>query len=223
MQIGHKAHRFPAVLLTLVATCLIAPPIKAQDQAGQFDHYLLALSWMPAYCAQEGDRRNDQRCEAGTGLGWVMHGLWPQHAGGGWPEYCATPERAPTRRETAAQADLFGASGPAWHQWNKHGRCTGLSAADYYALTRAALAQLALPEVFTSVRAPLTVAPGVVEEAFIEANPGLAPDMMVTTCRNDALVELRLCLTRELEPRPCDAALFRRECALPTVRLEALR
>lgn len=226
MQIGHKAHRlWPVTVrnLILVLACLVAAPAAAQNRAGQFDHYLLALSWMPAFCAFDGDRRDDPRCEPGTGLGWLVHGLWPQHAGGDWPQYCPTPERAPTRRETAAQADLFGASGPAWHQWNKHGRCTGLSAAGYYALTRDALARLALPEVFATIREPVNVAPEVVEAAFIEANPGLTPDMMITTCRNDMLVELRLCLTRGLEPRPCDAALIRRECALPAARLEALR
>ena len=226
MQTGHKARRRrPALMriVVLITACLMVLPATAQDRAGQFDHYLLALSWMPAFCDQDGDRRDDPRCAPGTGLGWVVHGLWPQHTGGHWPEYCPTPERQPSRRETAAQADLFGASGPAWHQWNKHGRCTGLSAAGYYTLTREALARLTLPEVFTAIRAPLNVAPEVVEAAFIEANPGLTPEMMVTTCRNDALVELRLCLTRGLEPRPCDPALIRRECALPAARLEALR
>ena len=226
MQTGQKARRRrPALMriVVLITACLMVLPATAQDRAGQFDHYLLALSWMPAFCDQDGDRRDDPRCAPGTGLGWVVHGLWPQHTGGHWPEYCPTPERQPSRRETAAQADLFGASGPAWHQWNKHGRCTGLSAAGYYTLTREALARLTLPEVFTAIRAPLNVAPEVVEAAFIEANPGLTPEMMVTTCRNDALVELRLCLTRGLEPRPCDPALIRRECALPAARLEALR
>jgi len=209
--------------MLLIVAGLTLPPAGAQDRAGQFDHYLLALSWMPAFCALEGDRRADARCAPGTGLGWMVHGLWPQHAGGDWPEYCQTAERAPSRRETAAQADLFGAAGAAWHQWNKHGRCTGLSAATYYALTREALAQLVLPEVFDAIRTPLSVAPEVVEAAFIEANPALTQEMMITTCRNGAIVELRLCLTRGLEPRPCERALLRRECTLGAARLEALR
>lgn len=226
MQTGHKARSQQPVLMpivVLIAVWLLALPAAAQDRAGQFDHYLLALSWMPAFCMLEGDRRDDPRCAPGTGLGWTVHGLWPQHAGGGWPEYCPTSERAPSRRQTAAQTDLFGAAGSAWHQWNKHGRCTGLSAAGYYALTREALGRLALPDIFAAVRAPLSVAPEVIEAAFIEANPGLTPDMMITTCRNDALVELRLCLTRDLTPRPCDPALIRRACALSSVRLEAVR
>lgn len=222
MQTGHKACRVRPFAM-LLSACLLAMPATAQDRAGAFDHYLLALSWMPAYCALEGDRREDTRCAPGTRLGWMVHGLWPQHAGGAWPEYCATTERAPSRRETAAQADLFGAAGPAWHQWNKHGRCTGLDAAGYYALTREALDRLVLPDVFERVEAPLILAPEVVEAAFIEVNPALTSDMMITTCRGNAIVELRLCMTRDLEPRPCDEALFHRACSLDAARLAPLR
>jgi ribonuclease T2 len=204
-----------AVLLALAA------PAAAQNRAGAFDHYILALSWMPAFCASEGEARGDARCAPGTRHGWMVHGLWPQHRGGTWPEYCPTAERPPTRRETAEQADLFGASGAAWHQWNKHGRCTGLSAQGYYALTRAALDRLTLPAIFQRIDQPLSVAPDVIEAAFIEDNPGLTGDMMVTTCRRDTLVELRLCLNRDLSPRPCDAEV--RSCALRSARLLPLR
>ncbi|MCC5970762.1 MAG: ribonuclease T2 [Pararhodobacter sp.] len=223
MRIGDKAR----ALAVLVALLLLVVPMpttaRAQDRAGAFDHYVLALSWMPAFCTLEGARREDARCAPGSALGWMVHGLWPQHAGGGWPEYCPTPARNPSRRETAAQSDLFGAAGAAWHQWNKHGRCTGLSADGYYALTRAALERLVLPAVFDTLHSAVRVSPGAVEAAFVAANPALERDMMITTCRAGVIVELRLCLTRELEPRPCDAALLRRSCPLPEARLEALR
>lgn len=196
-------------------------PAAAQDRAGVFDHYVLALTWMPAFCALDGDRRGDPRCAAGQRAGWMVHGLWPQHRGGTWPEYCQTARRPPSRAETAAEAALFGSSGAAWHQWNKHGRCTGLEARDYYALTRAALARVVLPEVFARVDRPLSIAPAVIEEAFAQANPAFGPETMVVTCRQDLLVELRLCLTRDLAPRPCDPEM--RACALRAVRLLAPR
>lgn len=207
-------------LLTALALWLAAPA-AAQNRAGDFDHYVLAMSWIPAYCAQDGDARGDERCARGTRIGWMVHGLWPQHRGGDWPEYCPTVQRAPSRAETAAEADLFGAPGAAWHQWNKHGRCTGLSAANYYALTRLAAGRLALPEVFESIDQPLRIAPEVIEAAFIEANPGLTEEMLVTSCRRDELVELRLCLTRDLDPRPCDRET--RSCSLRAARLLPLR
>jgi len=210
---------WPVLVVTVLLA--LAAPVAAQNRAGAFDHYILALTWMPAFCRLDGAARADARCTDGRRAGWMVHGLWPQHRGGAWPEYCPTAHPAPSRAQTAAQAGLYGTSGAAWHQWNKHGRCTGLSAADYYDLTRAALERLVLPEVFDRIDRPLRVAPQVIEDAFAEANPGLSPEMMVTSCREGLLVELRLCLTRELEPRACDPGT--RACRLPAAELLPLR
>jgi ribonuclease T2 len=211
------------VFVAPVLAIVFAAPVLAQDVAGEFDHFLLALSWTPAYCAVDGDRRNDPRCEDGRGIGWAVHGLWPQHADGDWPEYCHTGHRDPSRRETRDQAGLFGTSGAAWHQWNKHGRCTGLSAGDFYDLTQIAVDRVSLPDVFEAITRELRIDPNVVEAAFIEANPGLGPDMMVTSCRGGDLVELRVCLTRELEPRACADETLRRVCRLDAATLLPLR
>ena len=43
-------------------------------------------------------------------------------------------------------ADIMGTSGLAWHQWNKHGRCSGLSSDDYFALSRDAYGRVARPD-----------------------------------------------------------------------------
>mgnify|MGYP001027204611 CR=1 FL=1 len=208
------------VMLIFIA---LSQTAAAQSRAGEFDHYLLALSWIPAYCAGDGDERRDPRCDDGSAVGWAVHGLWPQHDGGDWPEYCNTTERSPSRRETAEEADLFGTSGSAWHQWNKHGRCTGLSARNYYRLVQAALDRVELPEIFAGITRELNVDPDVVEAAFIEANPDMAHDMLVTSCPRGDLVELRVCLTRDLEPMECDPATIRRECRLDAATLLPLR
>jgi len=200
-----------------------ANPAAAQNRAGEFDHYLLALSWIPAYCAVDGDERHDPRCDDGSAVGWAVHGLWPQHADGAWPEYCNTAERAPSRRETAEQADLFGSSGSAWHQWNKHGRCSGLSPRNYYRLVAEAVSRVTLPEVFGGINRQLEIDPDVIEAAFIEANPDLTPDMLVTTCPRGEVVELRVCLTRSLEPRECARETLRRECRYDAATLLPLR
>lgn len=211
-----------AAALVLWLICM-APLAAQSNRAGQFDHYLLALTWMPSFCALEGDGRDDPRCERGARAGWMLHGLWPQHQGGAWPEYCQTSARAPSRAQTAAMAWLFGTSGAAWHQWNKHGRCTGLDAAGYYALSAEAVESVTLPEVFGALDRDLRIDPEVIEAAFREANPQLTPNMMLVTCRGRMVYELRICLERDLSPRTCDAALFARECALSTAELPALR
>lgn len=189
--------------------------------AGDFDYYVLALSWSPAWCSRVGDARVDPQCDAGRGLSFVLHGLWPQYEAG-WPSYCRTSERDPSRRLTAAQADIMGGTGPAFHQWKKHGRCSGLSAEGYFQTAREAFLSIRVPDLFSRVREPMAVPARVIEEAFLEANPGLSADEITITCRDGLIQEARICLTRDLQPRACapDAA---RDCRLRDAVLEPLR
>ncbi len=211
------------LLLALWPAFLVpAAPARAEGTAGDFDYYVMALSWSPGWCAAEGAARDDPQCAAGARFGWVLHGLWPQYEDGGWPDFCPTGARNPSRTDTAAEADLFGSSGSAWHQWNKHGRCTGLSAADYYRLSRLAYDRVTRPEVFRRLDRDVRLPARVVEEAFLEANPGLTADMITVTCRDRAIREARICLTRDLSPRPCGEGL-RRDCPLDDALFRAIR
>lgn len=211
----------------LLAVTLTYGPVQAQNRAasvaGSFDYYVLALSWTPSWCAAEGDARGDARCAQGGARGWLVHGLWPQFDNGGWPEYCTTPAPAPNRAQTAAMTDIMGASGLAWHQWNKHGRCSGLRADAYFDTTRRALASVVVPELFGRITRDLQVAPDVIKAAFEEENPQLSADMLTVTCRDGQVQEVRLCLTPSLTPRHCDAQLLARACRAPGVTLPRLR
>ncbi len=208
-------------LMVLAAFCWTAAARAEGERAGDFDYYVLSLSWSAAWCALEGDSRDDPQCDPGRGLTFVVHGLWPQYEDG-WPSFCRTVERDPSRGETAAMADIMGGAGLAFYQWKKHGRCSGLSAADYFRTTRAARAGIALPEVLSSVDRRLTLPASVVEAAFLEANPGLAADQITITCKSGLIQEARICLTRDLEPRRCGADVIR-DCRLPDAVLEPVR
>ncbi len=172
------------------------------EPAGDFDYYVLALSWSPTWCALEGDRRESPQCEAEADNGWVLHGLWPQF-NEGWPSYCPTSARNPSRRDTRDESDLFGSSGNAWHQWNKHGRCSGLTADDYYSLAREAYGRVTRPSIFRKLDETVRLPASVVEQAFLEDNPNLSADQITITCKSGRIQEARICLTRELEPRRC--------------------
>lgn len=206
-------------LFALILTCAAALPLRAEgDRPGDFDYYVLALSWSPAYCAGEG-AGNAEQCD--RRLGWILHGLWPQYDRG-WPEYCQSAERPPSRRETAAMADISGTAGLAWHQWRKHGSCSGLSAAGYYAAERRAFGAVALPEVFARLKEDVVLPADVVEEAFLNANPGLTARGVTVECRSRTVREVRICLTRDLEPRDCGAEVAR-GCTLERAFLPAIR
>jgi len=210
----------PLILAALLA--LTAPAARAEgERAGDFDYYVMSLSWSSAWCALEGDARADPQCDDGRGLTFVLHGLWPQNESG-WPSFCRTGERDPTRAETAAMADIMGGAGLAFHQWKKHGRCSGLSAPGYYATARRAFGSVVIPPVFAQMTRTLEVPAEVVEGAFLEVNPGLVRDQITVTCKDGLIQEVRICLTRDLKPRRCGADAIR-DCRLKDAVLEAVR
>jgi ribonuclease T2 len=206
----------------LAMLLFLALPAQAEGQrAGDFDYYVLSLSWSPTWCALEGDAARSPQCDPARDLGWVLHGLWPQYEDG-WPSFCRTAERDPTRRETAAMADIMGTPGLAWHQWKKHGRCTGLPPEDYFALARQAWENVTRPDVLQRLDRPVRLPASVVEEAFLQANPDWDPDMVTITCRSGRIQEARVCLTRDLAPRQCGADVVR-DCRMQDALLDPVR
>ena len=206
--------------LVLIAL-LSALPTKAQDKAGAFDYYLLALSWSPGWCALTGDARDDPQCDAGRGLTFTVHGLWPQYETG-YPKDCFATKADPSRADTEAMTDIMGGAGLAFYQWRKHGRCSGLSARAYFATLRRAHASITIPPIFARVDRDLILSATVIEAAFLAANPALSADQVTITCKSRKIQEVRLCLTRDLHPRSC-AADVARDCSLPDAELDAVR
>lgn len=204
------------------ALLILAMPAFAEgERAGTFDYYILSLSWSPTFCAVAGDARGADQCDPRHEFSFTLHGLWPQYAFG-WPSYCRTAERDPSRRDTGDMADIMGSSGLAWHEWKKHGRCSGLSAEDYFATSRQAYERIVIPEVFRDLPKDVILPARVVEDAFVEANPGLEPTMITVTCEAGRIQEARICLTRDLDFRACglDAA---RDCRMTDALMEAVR
>jgi ribonuclease T2 len=171
-----------------------AAPAAAGGVAGNFDFYVLALSWSPATC-------ND-RAECALARGFVVHGLWPEYEHG-YPDYC--PSDHPRDLDAAAIAaigDLIPDPSLAAHEWVKHGLCSGLGQQRYFALVKAAAARVTIPPAFAD-GAPARLSPRAVEQAFVEANPGLATGGLSVQCRRGQLTEIRVCLTKDLAFRPC--------------------
>ena len=206
----------------LLALVLAAAPAFAEgERAGEFDHYVLSLSWSPTWCALEGDARGSEQCNDRHDHGWILHGLWPQHDRG-WPSFCLTVERDPSRAETAAMADIMGTAGLAWHQWKKHGRCAGLPPDEYFALARRAYEEVNRPEVLRRLDQAVRLPVSVVEEAFLEANADWAPEMVTITCKAARIQEARICLTKDLVPRKCGPDVVR-DCTLRDALLDPVR
>ncbi len=123
---------------------------------------------------------------------------------------------------TNDMADIMGTSGLAWHQWNKHGVCSGLSAQNYYDLSRKAYGTVVRPEVFRRLEKSVKLPASVVEEAFLKANPQLEPDMITITCKDGRIQEARICLSKTLDPVPCGRDVVR-DCTATDALFDPIR
>ncbi len=208
-------------LLGLIIAAFAGWAAADGEKSGEFDYYVMSLSWSPNWCLREGDARASEQCEDQHDHGWILHGLWPQYHRG-WPAYCPTATPPPSRSMTRSMMDIMGASGLAWHQWKKHGTCSGLTAEQFFDLSRVAYAQINRPPVFRVLDKPVELPAQVVEEAFLEANPALEADMITITCKAGQIEEARICLSRALDPVPCGRDVIK-DCTMTDALLTPVR
>lgn len=205
-----------------LAALLLGTTASAEgEKPGEFEYYIMALSWSPNWCALEGDRKGSPQCDSNTDHGWILHGLWPQNEHL-WPSYCKTGKRAPSRAMTREMADIMGTKGLAWHQWKKHGTCSGLSAVDYFALSRKAYGTINRPALLRKLSKPVKLPAKVIEEAFMESNPTLHANQITITCKQGHIQEARICLTKDLKLRQC-AFQNSGDCRLKDATLNPIR
>jgi len=211
-----------ALLYLLTALAISASSAHADgERAGDFDYYVLSLGWSPTWCALTGDARGDDQCDSRHDFGFTLHGLWPQYESG-WPSDCRSSGREATRSETAAMEDIMGSSGLAWHEWKKHGRCSGLAARDYFEKAREAYSKIMIPDFFSKLQKNVKISTSVVEDAFLESNPALDRNMITITCDQGRVEEVRICLTKDLQPRPCGEDTIR-DCKMKDALMEKVR
>ena len=208
------------VLLVGALVLLSVQPKNDGPPARDFEYYILALSWSPNWCAETGDSIGAPECSK-HGLAFTLHGLWPEYDAGGYPSDCRTTARDPSRADTAAMEDIMGSDGLAWHEWQAHGRCSGLSSDEYLALMRKAYASITVPPLFAKVSQNLQVAPKVIQDAFLESNPSLTHGTVAVTCDRQMIKEVRICLTKDLAPRPCAGEI--KGCTMSAAELGAVR
>jgi ribonuclease T2 len=219
---------FSRLLISLALIAASAGMSAAQDRRqnapGEFDFYVLALSWSPSFCetaAERGNSGRSQQIQCGRPYSFVVHGLWPQYERG-FPEYCRRPSPRLDRNIVSSMLDVMPAPGLIFNQWDKHGTCSGLGARAYFENIRKARAAVKIPEEFLQLPDPKTIAPGDIEEAFIKVNPGLSSSAISVTCSSRRLSEVRICMSKDMQFRACEEidrrACRRDEVVMPPVR-----
>ncbi|MCA3563052.1 MAG: ribonuclease T2 [Methylocystis sp.] len=211
-------------LLGLWLGALTATPALAQrgGTPGEFDFYVLALSWSSGFCAVEGDSKGRDQCAAGSGIGFTVHGLWPQNERG-YPTECGPAGRTPSRAAIELTRGVFPSEQLARHQWRKHGTCSGSSPGDYFRDAKAARDMIVIPAELAKPEKESRWPPIDIERAFVAVNPGLRADMMAVSCRKGVFDEVRICLSKDLRSfRSCQEVDQRgcraREITAPPVR-----
>jgi len=213
-----------AALALVVAMTQAPAQDSRQNEAGQFDFYVLSLSWSPSFCAtaaeREGARAPALQCGARP-YSFVVHGLWPQYDRG-FPEYCQVPAPRLDRGIVSSMLDLMPAPHLIFNEWDKHGTCSGLAPRAYFETVRKARAVVKIPPKYIDLQEPLSVTPGAVEDAFKTANPGLSPNGIAIGCDKKRLTEVRICLSKELQFRDCPE-IARRSCRRDQLVMPPLR
>jgi ribonuclease T2 len=198
--------------------------VRQHGTAGQFDFYVLSLSWSPSYCEaaedRTGGRVRDHQC-SGRPFAFVVHGLWPQYERG-FPSACQVPAPRLARGVVDDMLDIMPNPRLVFHQWDRHGTCSGLSPKAYFGLVRAAWTAVKTPPDFAQVDQPISVTPGQVAGAFLKANPQLERGAINVSCDGRRLTEVRICLTKELTFRSCPG-MARYSCRRDRVVMPAVR
>ena len=198
-----------------------------QNAPGEFDFYVLSLSWSPSFCEEAAERGNGGRSQAQCGgrpFSFVVHGLWPQYEHG-FPEYCQRPSPRLAREIMTSMLDLMPAPGLIFNEWDKHGTCSGLGERPYFETIRKARASVKIPEDFLQLQEAKTVAPSEIEDAFIKANPGLSNAAISVTCNRTRLSEVRICMSKDFKFQDCpdvaQRSCRRDKLVMPPVRRAA--
>lgn len=211
------------VFAGLIAACvasIVAPPAAADGLPGDFDFYVLALSWSPTYCIIE---NSEDGAQCGVKRhGFIAHGLWPQYERG-YPDYCLSlmSDRVPNAL-ARTMYDIVPSRGLVRHQWRKHGICSGLRQDQYFQHLRRAYEKISIPSAYIAPTRDGAFDPVTVERAFLDANPGLSANGIAVTCKQGHLVDVRICLTKDLEYRACPE-INRGGCRASRIKVPAVR
>jgi ribonuclease T2 len=188
------------------------------NQTGDFDYYLVSLSWSPSYCVTH---PNDKRQCGGRGFGFVLHGVWPQKQAGGYPEDCPVTSQ-PSANAVEKALAFMPSEKLIQHEWTKHGSCSGLSADEYLSLADRAFATLKIPAGFDAPSASRNLSAEQIEAEFLQSNPGLNRESLTVSCKGNELQEVRLCVDKQLKPMSCGKGV-RTQCGRETVQIRSVR
>jgi ribonuclease T2 len=209
-----KKSSFVGIFFLLVSASIAievgAQSARRKPAAGNFDFYLLNLSWSPEFCATH---PGGKQCALHSTL--VLHGLWPQNNDGTWPQNCSP---APGPANPSQYSDIYPDPGLLQHEWQKHGTCSGLRPDAYFSAARKAFQSVKVPPQLAGLTSQTSLPPEQILALFRSGDPQIPRSAMALSCGNNYLTAIEICLDKNLSPIPCSGV---RSCRANTVRIPA--
>ncbi len=175
---------------------------------GEFDFYVLALSWSPEYCNSSGTN-DPQQCSVGRRLGFVLHGLWPEYDRG-YPSDCSSIKLTSQVKEQFP--NLYPSPKLYDHEWEKHGTCSGLTPTEYLALSKRLKDSVVIPTAYRAPEQPLRVTVDQLKKEFIGSNVAFSAQTLAVFCSGSGryLQELQVCFTQDGKPMACSDEILKK-------------
>lgn len=183
----------------------VAPdgPVRKAPVTG----YTLAASWSPDYCKTSGDTRSMQCSRTSGRFGFILHGLWPEGARGGSPQWCVA---APPPSAELLRRHLCMTPSPELlaREWAKHGTCMARRPESYFQVSAILWRSIHWPDADRlSRKQNLTV--GDLREEFVALNKGWSGESIgLELSRAGWLREVHLCYGKDFRPTRCSPRQF---------------
>ncbi len=177
---------------------------------GQFDFYVLNLSWSPEFC-----HGHPTAAECAEHRAFTLHGLWPQNNDGTYPEDCSDD---PGPGRPSAYADIYPDAALLEHEWQTHGSCSGLTADQFFQRARQAEQAIQIPAELSHLTQQTTLTPTQINTLFAKSNPGIPAGALAISCGNNYLTAVEVCLDKNLKPESCSGV---KTCGANQVRIPA--
>lgn len=208
-----------------------------ESSQGNFENYLLALSWSPTYCLTHSYAKDAAQCNSRKKYNMVVHGLWPQSIDKHNPAFsCKHSETEASAQTITAMFDIMPSAGLIQHQWRKHGTCSGYSSKEYFAKIDDLYDKFNIRSYFKSpiFMSSITnigtknniqnvkITPDDIIKNIQTNTENISADNIIITCSGRMLSEVRLCLNKDFTFRKCSGFEKSRSCKLKNIYLPRL-
>jgi len=182
---------------------------RPEEQAapGEFDFYLLNLSWSPEFCATHGD---SPECGRNLALWCMVCGRRKTVA------TIRSIAAMPRTREPAGRHRHHPTASLVEHEWQTHGTCSGLGVDEYFRAMHKAYAAVKIPANIGQGSDADGVTPDDLLTRFAAANPGYPAGSFALSCGNNRLTAVEICLSKDLRPEACQGV---RSCRANVVKV----